>query len=149
MRSVVQRVRSASVDVSGSEIARIGNGLAVLLGVGKGDGEAEARWTAEKIANLRIFEDDADKMNLSVLDVKGEALVVSQFTLYGDVRRGRRPGFDAAGPPDEAKRLYERVVELLREQGVPVQTGEFQAKMLFSIKNWGPVTIILETDKGN
>lgn len=149
MRAVVQRVRSAAVEVSGSEIARIGSGLAVLLGVGKGDGETEARWIAEKIANLRIFEDDADKMNLSVLDVKGEALVVSQFTLYGDVRRGRRPGFDAAAPPDEAERLYERVVELLREQGVPVQTGEFQAKMLFSIENWGPVTIILETDKGN
>lgn len=148
MRAVVQRVRSASVEVEGAQIARTGMGLAVLLGVGKGDTEREAKWLAEKIANLRIFEDEEHRMNLSLLDVKGEALVVSQFTLYGDVRRGRRPGFDGVAPPEDADRLYGKFVELLREQGVPVQTGKFQAKMLFTIENWGPVTILLETEKG-
>jgi D-tyrosyl-tRNA(Tyr) deacylase len=147
MRAVVQRVRAASVTIDGDEISRIGRGLAILLGVGKGDGEADLKKLAEKIANLRIFEDEQDKMNLSLLDIKGEALVVSQFTLYADVRKGRRPGFDLAAPPQDADTLYNRFVEELGELGVPVKTGQFQAKMLFTIENDGPVTIILESSE--
>ncbi|MBI2841948.1 MAG: D-tyrosyl-tRNA(Tyr) deacylase [Armatimonadetes bacterium] len=146
MRAVVQRVRGASVSVEGQEISRIGRGLAVLLGVGKGDGEADSAKIADKIARLRIFEDEQGKMNLSLLDVGGEALVVSQFTLYADTRKGRRPGFDAAAPPDEADRLYQKFVEELRSVGATVKTGQFQAKMLFEIENDGPVTIVLDTE---
>lgn len=145
MRTVIQRVRSASVAVDGSEISRIGKGLAILLGVGRGDSEADAVRMADKIAGLRIFEDVQGKMNLSLLDVGGEALVVSQFTLYADCRKGRRPGFDQAAPPDEANRLYERFVEALRSLGVTVRTGRFQAKMLFAIANDGPVTILVDS----
>jgi D-aminoacyl-tRNA deacylase len=148
LRAVVQRVRSASVDVDGSRISSIGPGLAVLLGVGKGDGEEQARWLADKIANLRIFEDGDGRMNLSLLETGGEALVVSQFTLYGDARKGRRPAFDGAAPPAEAERLYERFLELLGECGVSVKAGRFQARMLFTIENSGPVTIVIETGKG-
>jgi len=140
-------VRGASVTVDGKEISRIGRGLAILLGVGKGDSDADASKLAEKIANLRIFEDDQGKMNLSALDIGGEALVVSQFTLYADCRKGRRPGFDRAAPPEEADRLYQRFVENLRGLGVPVRTGQFQAKMLFCIENDGPVTVVLDSEE--
>ncbi|HPP74445.1 MAG TPA: D-aminoacyl-tRNA deacylase, partial [Armatimonadota bacterium] len=135
MKAVVQRVQKASVTVDGSKISQIGQGLAVLLGVGKGDSDADAIKLADKIANLRIFEDEQGKMNLSLLDTGGQALVVSQFTLYADCRKGRRPGFDQAAPHDEADKLYQKFVEYLQNLGVPVQTGQFQAKMLFEIQN--------------
>jgi D-tyrosyl-tRNA(Tyr) deacylase len=145
MRAVVQRVKGASVEVDGREISRIGRGLAILLGVAKEDGAKDVNFLAEKVANLRIFEDAEGKMNLSVLDVGGEALVVSQFTLMGDCRKGRRPGFDKAAAPDAAQELYNEFVSMLSECGVPVKTGRFQAKMLFTIQNDGPVTILLDT----
>lgn len=147
MKAVVQRVRAASVTVDGVEISRIGKGLAVLLGVGREDGAKDVNFLAEKIANLRIFEDDQGKMNLSVLDIGGEALVVSQFTLLGDVRKGRRPGFDKAAPPEIAKTLYNDFVIALGACGVPVKTGRFQAHMLFAIENDGPVTLLLDTQQ--
>ena len=127
-------------------MGQIGRGLVVLLGVGHGDGEAEARFLAEKIANLRIFEDAAGKMNLSLLDIGGEALVVSQFTLYADTRRGRRPGFTDAALPDVAEPLVQRFADHLRAAGIPVATGRFGAMMLVEIHNDGPVTILLDTD---
>lgn len=145
MKAVVQRVKSASVAVDGNEISRIGGGLAVLLGVGKEDNARDINFLAEKIANLRIFEDEAGKMNLSILDIGGEALVVSQFTLYGDCKRGRRPGFDKAAPPEIAQTLYNDFVDTLRACGIPVKTGQFQAHMLFTIENDGPVTLTLDT----
>ncbi|HOK54142.1 MAG TPA: D-aminoacyl-tRNA deacylase [Armatimonadota bacterium] len=145
MKAVVQRVQKASVTVDGSKISQIGQGLAVLLGVGKGDSDTDAIKLADKIANLRIFEDEQGKMNLSLLDTGGQALVVSQFTLYADCRKGRRPGFDQAAPHDEADKLYQKFVEYLQNLGVPVQTGQFQAKMLFEIQNDGPVTILLDS----
>lgn len=145
MKAVIQRVTGASVTVDGEEISRIGAGLAILLGVAKGDSAKDVNVLAEKIANLRIFEDEAGKMNLSVLDVGAEALVVSQFTLLGDCTKGRRPGFDKAAPPELAEKLYNDFVEMLRACGVPVETGRFQAKMLFEIANDGPVTLILDT----
>jgi len=145
MKAVVQRVRGASVCVDGSEMSRIGRGLAILLGVGREDTARDVSFLAEKIANLRIFEDQAGKMNLSVLEVGGEALVVSQFTLYGDCRRGRRPGFDKAAHPDLANTLYNEFVGMLTACGVPAKTGQFQAKMLFTIENDGPVTLVLDT----
>jgi D-tyrosyl-tRNA(Tyr) deacylase len=145
MRAVVQRVRMASVEIGGEVVATTGPGLLVLLGVGADDRDEDAAWLAEKIANLRVFEDAGGKMNLSILDTKGEALVVSQFTLYGDCRRGRRPGFDAAAPPEKGESLYERFVALLRGAGVPVKTGRFGAKMLVKIENDGPVTLIVES----
>ncbi|MEN6372172.1 MAG: D-aminoacyl-tRNA deacylase [Armatimonadota bacterium] len=147
MKVVIQRVRSASVEVGGEEISRIGRGLAILLGVAKGDDDSVIRKLADKIANLRIFEDDNGKMNLSLLDMKAEALVVSQFTLYADCRKGRRPAFDMAAPPDQARLLYNRFVDELKSLGVPVKTGQFQAKMLFSIKNDGPVTIVIDSEE--
>jgi D-tyrosyl-tRNA(Tyr) deacylase len=146
MRAVLQRVRGASVAVSGEEISRIGRGLAILLGVGKGDSSADAAKLAQKVAHLRIFEDEQGKMNLSVLEVGGEALVVSQFTLYADTRKGRRPGFEMAAPPDEADMLYNEFVQALRGLGVPVRTGQFQAKMLVRIENDGPVTILMDSE---
>ena len=145
MRAVVQRVKGANVVVDGREIARIGRGLAILLGVAKDDGAKDVNHLAEKIANLRVFEDDAGKMNLSILDVGGEALVVSQFTLLGDCKKGRRPGFDKAAAPDLAEALYNEFVGMLSACGVPVKTGQFQAKMLLTIENDGPVTLILDT----
>ena len=145
MRAVVQRVRSASVSVSGEEVGRIGPGLMILLGVRKGDTEADARWLAEKIAGLRIFGDDEGKMNLSVSEIGGSALIVSQFTLYGDCRKGRRPGFDKAAPPDVAERLYSDFVNYIGDTGIPTSTGRFQAMMLVKIENDGPVTLIVET----
>jgi D-tyrosyl-tRNA(Tyr) deacylase len=145
MRAVIQRVKSASVSVEGKVVGSIGHGLVVLLGVGVDDTEQEAAWMADKTANLRIFEDLEGKMNLSVLDVGGEALVVSQFTLYGDARKGRRPSFTEAAPPDKADELYRRYAELLENSGVKVQTGVFRAKMLVEIQNDGPVTLILDS----
>lgn len=145
MKAVVQRVTKASVTVEGQEIGRIGRGLAILLGVQDGDSIKDVNFLAEKIANLRIFEDDAGKMNLSVLAVGGEALVVSQFTLLGDCSKGRRPGFDKAASPESAESLYNEFVVMLKACGVPVETGRFQAEMLFEIANDGPVTLILDT----
>lgn len=129
-------------------MGEIGSGLLVLLGVGKADNEAAADYLAEKIVGLRIFEDDAEKMNLSVLDKRGQVLVVSQFTLYGDVRRGKRPSFDAAARPEEARSLYEYFVEKIRAAGLHCETGEFQAMMEVELVNDGPVTIMLDSEKG-
>ncbi|NPV75047.1 MAG: D-tyrosyl-tRNA(Tyr) deacylase [Anaerolineae bacterium] len=144
MRAVIQRVRRGSVSVEGKTLAEIEKGLVILLGVGPEDDETTAQAMARKTALLRIFEDDQMKMNLSVLDVKGEAIVVSQFTLYGDTRKGNRPSFIGAALPDVARPLVERFAGALREQGVPTQTGEFGANMLVKIENDGPVTILLE-----
>jgi D-tyrosyl-tRNA(Tyr) deacylase len=147
MRMVVQRVARASVRVGGEVSGEIGRGLLVLLGVAAGDGEAEARWCADKIAGLRIFEDDAGKMNRAVADVGGAVLVVSQFTLLGDARKGNRPSFTAAAPPEAANALYERTCALLREKGLPVATGVFRAEMRVELVNDGPVTILLDSAK--
>jgi len=147
MRAVVQRVKKGSVSVNGETVSAIGTGLVVLLGVGKEDTGADASYLAEKIANLRIFSDREDKMNLSLLDVKGEVLAVSQFTLYGDCRKGRRPGFSDAADPVRANGLYKKFLAALREIGVPVKTGVFQADMLVHIENDGPVTMLLESRK--
>lgn len=144
MRALLQRVSNASVTVEDRVISRIGKGLVVLLGVGHGDGQEQVRFLAEKIANLRIFEDEQGKTNLSVLDVRGEAIVVSQFTLYADARKGRRPSFTEAAQPELAEPLVELFVETLRGHGVPSQTGQFGAHMLVEIHNDGPVTIWLE-----
>ena len=144
MRALIQRVTHASVTVDEKTISSIGHGLLILLGVGHADGEEQARWMAEKIATLRIFSDPEGKMNLSVLDVKGEAIVVSQFTLFADAQKGRRPSYIDAARPEVAAPIVERVAALLREQGVPTQTGIFGADMLVEIHNDGPVTIWLE-----
>jgi D-tyrosyl-tRNA(Tyr) deacylase len=144
MRALIQRVSFSKVSVDGQTIAQIGRGLVILLGIGHGDGEEQAAFLAEKIANLRIFEDAQGKTNLSVLDVGGEAIVVSQFTLYADTRKGRRPSFTDAALPDLAAPLVDRFAELLRGHGVPTQTGQFGAHMLVEIHNDGPVTIWLE-----
>lgn len=145
MKAVIQRVSSASVTVDGAVAGRIGAGLLVLLGVGKGDTEADAETLARKIVELRVFQDEAGRMNLSVKDTGGALLVVSQFTLYGDTRKGRRPSFDLAAPPEEARRLYEKFVEAARAQGVAVETGVFQAMMSVSLVNEGPVTFLVES----
>lgn len=147
MRAVIQRASRASVTVDGVVRGEIAQGLVVLLGVGKGDEEADAVYLANKTAGLRIFEDEAGKMSLSLKDVGGKLLVISQFTLYGDVRRGLRPSFDAAAPPAEAERLYERYCDLLRQGGLHVQTGVFQALMDVELVNDGPVTILLDSQK--
>ncbi len=145
MRAVLQRVRSASVTVNGDRISAIGRGLLILLGATRDDDAKAAARLAEKTAALRIFEDQAGKMNLSVRDVGGEALVVSQFTLYADCNKGRRPSFMNAASPDEARELYERFCELLTGLGVPTRRGQFGAKMIVSLENEGPVTILLDT----
>lgn len=144
MRLLIQRVSQASVTVNGKTISKIGKGLLILLGIGHNDGEAEATFLSEKVANLRIFEDEAGKTNLSVLDVKGEAIVVSQFTLYANTSKGRRPSFIEAALPEVAEPLVTHFAELLRGHGVPTQTGQFGANMLVEIHNDGPVTIWLE-----
>jgi|SRR5215472_2001594 len=147
MRAVVQKVARCRVTVEGKTVGEIGNGLLVLLGVAKTDNEAAADYLAEKILGLRIFEDEAGKMNLSVQDKRGDLLVVSQFTLYGDVRRGRRPSFDAAAPLKEAERLYEYFVARIRAAGLRCETGVFQAMMDVELVNEGPVTILLDSER--
>lgn len=147
MRAVIQRVKRSAVRVDGETVGEIAEGLLVLLGVGKDDSEQDAKYMADKIANLRIFEDEQGKMNLSVLDVKGSVLVVSQFTLFADCRKGRRPSFMNAGAPEEAERLYERVIELLDRLGAPTAGGVFQAMMEVELVNHGPVTILLDSKK--
>jgi D-tyrosyl-tRNA(Tyr) deacylase len=144
VRAVVQRVSRASVTVDGQVVSVIGPGLVILLGVTHGDGPAQADWLALKIAGLRIFEDLAGKMNLGLLDVQGRALLVSQFTLYGDARKGRRPSFVDAAPPEMAEPLIQRFAETLRQQGLLVELGVFGAHMLVEIHNDGPVTLILD-----
>ena len=144
MRVLIQRVSKASVTVDDKDISQIGKGVVVLLGVGHGDGEEQVAFLTEKTANLRIFEDEEGKTNLSVLDVKGEVLVVSQFTLYADTRKGRRPSFMDAALPEAAQPLVNQFAELLRARGIPTQTGQFGAHMLVEILNDGPVTIWLE-----
>jgi D-tyrosyl-tRNA(Tyr) deacylase len=145
MRAVIQRVQEARVEVDGEVIGKIGQGFLVLLGVRKDDTEEDVRYLADKVTGLRIFEDEAGKMNLSISEVKGEILAVSQFTLYGDCRKGRRPSFDEAAPPDVAERLYELFVEGIRKSGIKVETGRFRALMDVYLINSGPVTILLDS----
>ncbi len=147
MRAVVQRVSRAQVTVDGNVTGSIGQGFVVLLGVAKSDAAADAEYLAEKTAGLRVFQDTAEKMNCSLADVGGAVLVVSQFTLYGDCRKGRRPSFDEAAPLDQAKTLYEHYVALLRERGLAVATGVFQAMMQVELVNDGPVTLLLDSKK--
>ncbi len=147
MRAVVQRVTAAKVSVAERTVGEAGRGLLVLVGVEQGDGPSDVHYAASKIRDLRIFPDDAGKMNLSVLDVKGDVLVVSQFTLSGDARNGRRPSFASAAPPEIARALYEDVVRELRSNGLRVETGEFQAIMQVALVNDGPVTILLDSRK--
>ena len=148
MRAIVQRVSHAQVTVNGEISGKIERGLLVLLGVGVGDKETDADYLAEKIAGLRIFEDAGGKMNLSVADVEGAVLAVSQFTLYGDVRRGKRPSFDAAARPERARELYEYFVSEIRKAGLRCETGRFQEDMQVELVNDGPVTILLDSGKG-
>jgi D-tyrosyl-tRNA(Tyr) deacylase len=145
MRLVIQRVKRASVTADGVLTGEIGHGFAVLVGVTHGDTREDARYLAEKTAHLRVFEDDQGKMNRSLLDVGGAVLSVSQFTLYGDCRKGRRPSFVAAARPEEAERIYEAYNEFLRELGVAVATGKFGAMMDVDLVNWGPVTLIVDS----
>ena len=145
MRAVVQRVCAASVEVDRATVASIGTGLLVLVGVGRDDGPTDVQYIAGKVRDLRVFEDEAGKMNLAVAEAGGAVLVVSQFTLHGDVRKGRRPSFDEAARPDVARALYEDVARILRESGLPVQTGVFQATMQVRLVNDGPVTILLDS----
>ncbi len=146
MRVVVQRVEKGKVTVDDHTVAEIGRGVVILLGIGPDDGEEQARYLAEKIANLRIFADEKGKTNLSLLDISGEAIIVSQFTLYADTRKGRRPSFVKAAPPEVAEPLVEHFAGLMGAQGVPTQTGQFGAKMLVEIFNDGPVTIWMERE---
>ncbi|MDQ4144183.1 MAG: D-aminoacyl-tRNA deacylase [Actinomycetota bacterium] len=147
MRAVVQRVSRARVTVGGRVVGEIGAGLVVLLGVARQDGDADAAWTSDKLANLRIFSDEHGRMNRSLLETRGEALVVSQFTLYGDARKGRRPSFVRAGEGRPAEELYEQVVQRLRALGVVCETGEFGARMSLELTNEGPVTLLLDSEK--
>lgn len=147
MRAVVQRVLSSSVSVDGEVTGAIEKGLTVLIGVEEGDTEKDVSYIADKVSGLRIFTDENDKMNLSVKDVGGSVLAISQFTLLGDVRKGKRPAFITAEEPERANRLYEDVCSKIREQGIQVETGVFQAHMLVKIDNWGPVTILLDSRK--
>ena len=147
MRAVVQRVSRAKVSVNDWTTGEIGMGLLVLLGVGHEDSEADVNYLAEKIAGLRIFEDEDGKMNRSILDVGGSVLAVSQFTLYGDVRRGKRPSFDAAAPPEAARRLYDLFIERIRATGLRCETGRFQEMMQVELVNEGPVTILLDSGR--
>lgn len=147
MRAVVQRVADAKVEVAGNVVGTIERGLLVYLAIGIDDSKKDVEWLAEKVATLRIFEDKAKKMNLSVREVSGAALVVSQFTLYADARKGRRPSYSGAAQPDFARPLYEKFVEALRALSLPVSTGQFQAEMNVSYTNLGPVTILLDSRK--
>ena len=147
MRAVVQRVREASVSVEGREVGAIATGLVVLLGVAEGDTGQDAQYLADKVVNLRVFADEAGQMNRSVLDVGGGVLVVSQFTLLGDCRRGRRPGYSGAAAPEEANRLYEQFTTLVRASGLTVATGVFRADMDVHLVNHGPVTLLLDSRK--
>lgn len=147
MRAVLQRVKSAQVSIDGAVTGKIGNGILLLLGVSAQDGPKEADFLAEKVVNLRIFEDAEGKMNLSLLDIGGEMLIVSQFTLYGDCRKGRRPSFTGAARPETAVPLYERFIANVRASGIPVKTGTFGAEMLVALENDGPVTLLLDTEK--
>lgn len=147
MRAVVQRVSRARVTVDGDVVGQIGPGYVVLLGVAREDDEAAADYMADKIAGLRVFEDEAGKMNRSIQDAGGAILAISQFTLYGDVRRGRRPGFDRAGRPEQAEPLYERFVARLRAMGLHVETGRFQTHMEVELVNDGPVTILIDSER--
>jgi D-tyrosyl-tRNA(Tyr) deacylase len=147
MKAVIQRVTRAQVEVEGKSVGSISTGILALVGVEKGDTHADADWLAEKMVNLRMFEDEGGKMNVSVRDSGGSILAVSQFTLAGNCSKGRRPSFDTAAPPDEATRLYDYFVEKLKDTGIPVATGIFQAEMQVSLVNDGPVTFILETRK--
>lgn len=147
MRAVIQRVSRAKVSVRGEIVGEIGRGILVLLGVAEADSDTDAIYLLDKTLNLRIFEDDAEKMNLSLLDIRGELLVVSQFTLYGDARKGRRPSFIKAAAPDEANRLYEFFVAEAKKQISRVETGRFQAMMDVELNNDGPVTILLDSEK--
>jgi len=148
MKAVIQRVTRASVEVEGRTVGAIGEGLLVLLGVAKGDGEGDCRFMVEKLRGLRIFADDAGKMNRSLDEVQGAILLVSQFTLLGNTRSGRRPGFDDAAPPDEARRLYQDVLTALKTQGTVVESGVFAAHMKVELVNDGPVTFILDSRSG-
>jgi len=148
LRAVLQRVDAAKVTVDGEVVGEIGLGLMVLVGVEKGDTEAQVRWVARKSVELRIFRDEAGRMNRSVEDVGGAVLAVSQFTLLADCRKGRRPGFDRAAPPEEGKRLYESYCSELRAMGLRVETGVFGAEMVVDIRNHGPVTIVLDRPPG-
>ena len=145
MRAVIQRVSEANVSVNGKVVGAIGPGLLVLLGIRRGDTDNSLVWLVDKIAGLRIFRDEQDKMNLSLADVGGELLVVSQFTLYGDCRKGRRPGFDQAAPPDEAEILYRRCIELFQQRGFKTEGGIFGAVMQVSLVNDGPVTFVIDS----
>jgi D-aminoacyl-tRNA deacylase len=145
MKALVQRVTGASVSIDGQVVGEIGSGLVVLVGVADGDSEKEASYLAEKIVGLRIFSDADGKFNLSALDIKGELLLVSQFTLLADTRKGRRPSFTSAAPPDRAKSLFEHFVALVKNSGLKVETGRFQEHMLVEIHNDGPVTIMLDS----
>ena len=147
MRAVIQRVSCAQVSVNGTVTGDIGRGLVVLLGVGQSDTESDADYLAEKVSGLRVFEDSEGKMNRSLAEVGGAVLVVSQFTLYGDVRRGKRPSFDAAAPPQKARELYEYFLERIRAAGLPCETGRFQEMMQVEFVNEGPVTILLDSEK--
>jgi len=148
MRAVIQRVKSAEVYVDGRLSGKIGKGLLVFVGVGKGDGENDLSYLSSKIPDLRIFEDTSGKFNLSLKEVGGEMLIVSQFTLYADCSRGRRPSFVEAEEPSLAKSFYERFISKMREREIPVQTGEFQAKMEVHLINDGPVTLLLDSRRG-
>ena len=145
MRAVVQRVTAARVEVAGELVGSIERGLVAFVAMGKGDGEEQARYLVDKIVELRVFEDDKGKMNRALADVAGGLLIVSQFTLYGDTSRGRRPGFDRAMPPAEAEKLYDHTVMLARARHAPVATGRFRADMRVLVDNDGPVTLLLET----
>lgn len=147
MRAVVQRVSRARVSVNGEAVGGIGQGLLVLLGIAKADTDADADYLAAKVIGLRIFDDESGKMNLSVADVGGSILAVSQFTLYGDVRKGKRPSFDEAAPPQIACKLYEYFVKKIRESGIACETGRFQAMMQVELVNDGPVTILLDSSR--
>ena len=147
MRAVIQRVKSAEVYVDGRLSGKIGNGLLVFVGMARGDGEDDISYLISKLPDLRIFEDSSGKFNLSLKEINGEILVVSQFTLYGDCRKGRRPSFTEAEEPTAAKNLYDRLISKLRERGIPVETGEFQAKMEVHLINDGPVTLLLDSRK--